>query len=75
MEVAISEFKAKCIHLLKTTARDGGELVVTVRGKPLARVTGCHNVPARVLGGQAGVAGHDATDNLIHSDFTNDWES
>ncbi|MDQ3032741.1 MAG: type II toxin-antitoxin system Phd/YefM family antitoxin [Myxococcota bacterium] len=36
--VAITEFKARCLSLLEDVARTGEPLVVTKRGKPLARV-------------------------------------
>jgi prevent-host-death family protein len=41
--VKVSEFKAKCLKLLAEVADTGEDLVVTKRGKPLARV-----VPERV---------------------------
>lgn len=75
MEIAISEFKAKCIQLLKSTAEGGGELVVTLRGKPLARVVGVRPVLHRKLGGQRAAFGTDIPDSVIvHSDFSEDWE-
>ena len=37
--VAVSEFKARCLALLDDVARTGETLLVTKRGKPLARVT------------------------------------
>jgi prevent-host-death family protein len=37
--VAISTFKAQCLALLEDVARTGTPLLVTKRGKPLARVT------------------------------------
>jgi prevent-host-death family protein len=36
--IAITEFKAQCLALLEDVARTGEPLVVTKRGKPLARV-------------------------------------
>jgi prevent-host-death family protein len=36
--VAVTEFKAHCLSLLDDVARTGEPLVVTKRGKPLARV-------------------------------------
>ena len=76
MEIAISEFKAKCIQLLKSTAESGEELTVTLRGKPLARVVAMQSTRPRVLGGQSGAFGSDIPDSvLVHSDFENDWES
>lgn len=76
MEIAISEFKAKCIQLLKSTAESGDELIVTLRGKPLARVVGVQNTCHRQLGGQREALGDDVSDSiLVHSDFNDDWES
>ena len=37
--VAISTFKAQCLALLEDVARTGKPLLVTKRGKPLARLT------------------------------------
>ena len=36
--IAVTEFKAQCLALLETVARTGQPLVVTKRGKPLARI-------------------------------------
>lgn len=36
--VAVTVFKAQCLALLETVARTGETLIVTKRGKPLARV-------------------------------------
>jgi len=75
MEVAISEFKAKCIEMLKTTAASGEELVVTLRGKPLARVVGVRERRQRILGGQRGAVDAAVSDQvLVESDFEQDWE-
>lgn len=37
-EILISEFKAKCIKLLKDVKRTNAPLTITLRGKPLAIV-------------------------------------
>ena len=34
----VSEFKAKCIAVLKEVERSGEPVVVTMRGRPMARV-------------------------------------
>lgn len=74
MEIAISEFKAKCIQLIKTTAETGEELVITWRGQPLARVVGLSSPRKRVLGAQAGDFTGSEDSDIIRSDFENDWE-
>ena len=37
--VGVSEFKAHCLSLLDDVARTGEPILVTKRGKPLARIT------------------------------------
>jgi len=76
MEIAISEFKAKCIHLLKSTAESGEELIVTLRGRPLARIVGLPSAHKRVLGGQPDALGAGSSERaLMDSDFECDWEA
>ena len=76
MEIAISEFKAKCIQVLKQASKSDEEWVVTLRGKPLARVSGIAPIRQRVLGGQRDALDQGLPDSiLIDSDFENDWES
>lgn len=76
MEIAISEFKAKCIQLIKSAAENDEELLITLRGKPMARVTGIPVVRQRVLGGQRDAVAADLPDTvLLTSDLESDWES
>jgi prevent-host-death family protein len=77
MEIAISEFKAKCIQVLKKAAASDEEWVVTLRGKPLARVVGIREGrPARVLGSQGNALDARTPDSvLMRSDFAGDWDS
>jgi prevent-host-death family protein len=44
--VAISELKAHCLRLVDEVARKRRELVVTKRGKPIARVVPLDDAPA-----------------------------
>ncbi len=75
MEIGISEFKAKCIQLIKEAAENDEELLITLRGKPMVKVIGIAAERRRVLGGQKdAVAGPVADDVLIQSDLGNDWE-
>jgi len=37
--ISVSDFKAKALQLLDDVARSGRELIITRRGKPLARVS------------------------------------
>lgn len=36
--ISATEFKAKCLHLLDEVQRTGEDLVISKRGKPVARV-------------------------------------
>jgi prevent-host-death family protein len=36
--ITATEFKAKCLHLLDEVQRTGEELVISKRGRPVARV-------------------------------------
>lgn len=76
MEIAISEFKAKCIQVLKQASVSDEEWIVTLRGKPLARVVGLQaSTPPRVLGGQIDALDPGTPDSvLIQSDLEEDWE-
>ena len=42
-----SEFKAKCLRLMDEVAEDGGEIVITKNGKPVAKLTAFHERPRR----------------------------
>jgi prevent-host-death family protein len=44
--IAISKFKAECLGLLDEVAETGEELVVTKRGKPIARVVPVEEPPS-----------------------------
>lgn len=67
----ISEFKAKCIAELKELHKSGDELVITLRGQPIARISAIHE-SKRVLGGQVGcLSVHgDLLNSDLESDFT-----
>ena len=38
MNIAAGEFKAKCLKLMDKVARDREEIVITKRGKPVAKL-------------------------------------
>ena len=48
----VSQFKARCLGLLKQVQRTGEPITVTLRGKPLATVGPCVSPPATVAVGQ-----------------------
>ncbi len=44
--ISVSRFKAECLGLLEDISQTGEELVVTKRGRPLARVAPIGAVPS-----------------------------
>jgi prevent-host-death family protein len=69
----VSEFKAKCIAILKDVQRTRQPVLVTLRGKPLAAVQPVKDRPRRKrLGALKGrmVIRRD----LVRIDTTRDWE-
>ncbi len=71
--VPISEFKAKCIALLRQAQSTGEPVLVTRRGVPLARVEPLtENTKERPLGlfrGRMEILG-----DIVDSAFEDDWE-
>ena len=72
--MVISEFKAKCIAVLKHAQQDHEPILVTWRGQPLARIEPIlDTVPARrfgVLKGKLHIKG-----DIVHADWSRDWET
>jgi prevent-host-death family protein len=73
-EILISEFKAHCTAELKRVHRTGQPLIVTLRGKPIARVESIRpqGEPAVKLGSKRGKA--RIKRDLIKFDFAGEWE-
>ena len=69
----ISEFKAKCIAVLRQAQRTGESLVVTRRGHPIARIDPIlDEQPPRKLGvlkGKMNIKG-----DLVRTDFDEEWD-
>ncbi len=71
--MGVSRFKAQCIAVLKRAQRTHTALIITHRGKPLARVEPLSGQSAkRVLGDLKG-RGHIRGD-IVHFDFSKEWE-
>jgi prevent-host-death family protein len=49
-----SRFKATCLEVLDQVARSGHGVIVTKRGKPVARVVPMVNRPDRIVGAMKG---------------------
>ena len=52
-----SEFKAKCLALMDEIAESGEEIVITKRGKPVARLAPCE--PRSLFGAGGPIVMHD----------------
>ena len=69
----ISDFKAHCTAEITEACRTGESIVVTRRGKPVAKVEPIiEKKPIRVLGAMQGSM--KIHGNIVHSNFTDDWE-
>ena len=72
--VILSTFKAQCIALLREAQRTAEPIIVTRRGRPLARIEPVREpVPRRRLGklrGRMRIKG-----DIVHADFSADWEA
>ena len=72
--VLISEFKARCIELIKRVQATRQPLIVTLRGQPVAKV-----VPFEEAG-ETGVKLGSRIGNaifkgdIVHFDFSDEWE-
>ncbi len=70
----ISEFKAKCIAVLKEVQRSQEAVLVTLRGVPMARVEPLREgAPKKEIGALAGTV--EVKADIVHADTTADWES
>jgi len=59
-QIPAAEFKAHCLQLLDGVQKSGQSLVVTKRGRPVARVTPISSAPTSLFGclkGQVDIAG------------------
>jgi prevent-host-death family protein len=73
--MVVSEFKAKCTAVLREAQRTGEPILITRRGRPLARVEplGAES-PERRLGVYRGrLRVKDGVD-LVHAGSEEDWE-
>lgn len=71
--VAASEFKAKCLRLLDQVQAEGQSLVITKRGRPVARLVPI-SPPTRTLRGTwKGLV--DIRGDIVHFDVGLEWES
>ena len=53
-QIAAGEFKAKCLHLLDEVQRSRKEILITKRGRPVARLLPVDEQPPPILGRMKG---------------------
>ncbi len=67
-----SEFKARCLALMDEIAESGEEIIITKRGKPVARLAPCEDKPAPWFG-------RDRDSIVMHDDLIEpvdvEWEA
>lgn len=73
--IAAGEFKAKCLALLDEVAETGEELVVTKRGKPVARVAPLAKTARRKKFNRPSLAHHVLWTGDITSPLNVEWET
>ena len=54
--IPAAEFKAKCLRLLDDVARERRPIVITKRGKPIAKLVPIEQEPIELFGYMAGTA-------------------
>lgn len=73
-EMKAAEFKAKCLRVMAEVEATGEEVVITRRGKPIARLLPAIPVPAPRVGFGAGAHFKVAYDGDIVAPLEDEWE-
>lgn len=72
--VVVSEFKAKCIAFLREAQQTGESILVTRRGRPIARVEPVRDIrserPLGVFRGRMKLRG-----DIVQAEWSSDWEA
>jgi prevent-host-death family protein len=71
--ISISEFKARCLQLLQEIDSQGGSLVVTKRGRPIAKVVPISQDRPSRMGDWADFV--KIKGDIVNFDSSEDWES
>ncbi|MBM3790582.1 MAG: type II toxin-antitoxin system Phd/YefM family antitoxin [Acidobacteria bacterium] len=71
--LAASEFKAKCLRLLDRVEEEGDTLVITKRGRPVAKVVPVSSPRRSLRGSWKGLV--QIKGDIVHFDTSRDWES
>jgi prevent-host-death family protein len=71
--LAASEFKAKCLRLLDQIAAEGDTLIITKRGRAVAKVVPISSSQRSLRGSWKGRV--QIKGDIVHFDTGRDWES
>ena len=71
--MAASEFKAKCLRVLDDIASSGDSLVITKRGKPIAKLTALSSDRKPMMGRWEGLG--KIKGDLVDFNVEDEWES
>ena len=71
--IAASEFKAKCLRLLDEIEAEGEVLVITKRGRPVARLVPVSPPKRSLRGTWKGLL--RIKGDIVHFDTSQNWES
>jgi len=71
--ISASEFKAKCLRLLDEIAQQGNTVVVTKRGRPIAKVTPVSADRKQLRGTWKNIIEGDK--DIVYFDTAGDWEA
>ena len=68
----VAEFKARCLELLEDVSTRGDELIITKRGKPIAKIEPIRPVVDELKGMYAGRA--RILGDIVNFNVADDWE-
>ncbi|MBX7247365.1 MAG: type II toxin-antitoxin system prevent-host-death family antitoxin [Candidatus Sumerlaeaceae bacterium] len=71
--IPVSRFKAECLGLFEEIARNGSQLVITKRGKPIARIMPISEKRPPLFGSWQGIV--ETNGDIVNFDVRDDWES
>jgi prevent-host-death family protein len=72
--IGVAEFKARCLALLDDVGKRGDEIIVTKRGKPIAKIEPIAAVPVQPLKGM--LAGRmKILGDIVYFNVADDWEA
>ncbi len=72
-KILVSDFKTNCLRILADLEKNGGEVIVTKRGKPLARILPVSSNQGRLKGDS--VERCQIIGDIVTDDNSADWEA